>query len=61
MGLVDATWVGPSGYSLSDGTVLAYGETVCEVPDFEATDSDNWHPVPAADKGKGKSSDDGDN
>lgn len=43
MGLVLATWVGPSGYQLSDGTVLEYGETLCEIPEGEARASDNWH------------------
>lgn len=42
MALVDAIWVGPSGYTLVDGTMLETGLTVCTVGEDEALLSDNW-------------------
>lgn len=43
MTLVDALWVGPSGYDLPPSTrELDSGEAVYAVPEFEARDSDNW-------------------
>lgn len=42
---IDAVWIGPSGYKLTDGTYLEHGHTVVSVPAFEAVDSDNWQPV----------------
>lgn len=49
MGHVDAIWIGPSGYTLVNGTVLEHGVTVVSVPEVEATGSDNWLPVPDSD------------
>lgn len=49
MTLVDALWVGPSGYQLPQGTVNEDGQTVYKVPDFEASESDNWQPLKAPD------------
>lgn len=46
MTLVDALWVGPSGYDLPPSTrVLENGDAVYRVPLFEARDSDNWKPL----------------
>lgn len=45
MALVDATWRGPWGYVLPDGTALIPGETVKQVPEFQANDDDYWEPV----------------
>lgn len=56
MGLVLATWVGPGGYQLADGTQLVYGETVCSIPQGEALMSDHWHyEAPKSPKGSDKS------
>lgn len=52
-GFVNATWVGPYGWRLADGTVLETGVTVVEMPADEAHDSDHWSvqdPKPAAPK-----------
>lgn len=46
-GFVEATWVGPDGYSLNN-TGLIPGETVVLVPEGEAIASDNWQPVKAS-------------
>lgn len=54
MGLIDATWVGPSGYELSDGTPLEPGVTVVQISEGEATASDNWQPVEKSGGKKGK-------
>lgn len=45
MALVDATWIGPYGYTKPDGTLLETGITVCKVPAAEAEGSDHWLPV----------------
>ncbi len=49
-----ALYVGEGGNSLSDGTPLIPGETICHVPKAEAQASDLWEPVsngkPASDK-----------
>lgn len=46
MTLVDALWVGPSGYDLPPSTrVLENGEAVYRVPDNEARYSENWEPL----------------
>jgi hypothetical protein len=45
MTLVDATWNGPWGYTLPDGTLLIPGETVRQVPQFQANDDPYWEPV----------------
>lgn len=45
MALVDATWIGPYGYRMPDGTTLETGITVCKVPAAEAEGSDYWLPV----------------
>lgn len=43
-----ATWVGPYGYRLPDGTLLETGVTVCEISAGEAEASDYWQPIKAA-------------
>jgi hypothetical protein len=54
MELVDAIWIGPSGYQLVDGTVLEYGETVVQISEGEALASDHWfYEAPVVDE-KGK-------
>lgn len=60
--LIRATWTGPAGCKLPDGTELVPGETVAEVSAGEARISENWQPVeehhrkhaakPAAEKGE---------
>ncbi len=52
MTLIDAQWIGPSGYRLPDGTALEHGVTVCKVSEGEAKASDNWQPVPTKKKDK---------
>lgn len=42
---IRATWTGPAGCKLPDGTELVPGETVAEVPAGEARGSENWQPV----------------
>lgn len=42
MDSVKATWVGPSGHELFDGTMLVPGETVCEIGGDEARDNPYW-------------------
>jgi hypothetical protein len=42
MGLVTATWIGPSGLTLVDGTVLECGITTAEISEGEALASDHW-------------------
>lgn len=42
MPLVEATWVGPSGWTLVDGTVLEAGVTKAMVGHDEAEQSDFW-------------------
>jgi hypothetical protein len=46
--LVEAVWVGPSGYTLPDGTGLVPGETVAKLSEGEAMASANWEPVAKA-------------
>ena len=48
--LVDARWVGPSGYTLVDGTSLEPGVTVCKIGHGEASASDHWEVVDASEK-----------
>jgi hypothetical protein len=43
--LVSARWVGPYEAQLPSGIVLIPGETVVEIGEGEAKDSDNWQPV----------------
>jgi hypothetical protein len=45
---VTATWIGPYGYKLADGTVLETGVTKVELPAGEARDSDHWQIAKAA-------------
>lgn len=45
MGMIDATWVGPGGHVLPDGTDLVPGVTVVQITKGEANESDNWEPV----------------
>lgn len=44
-GYIDATWVGPAGLALANGTLLVPGETVVSIPEGEAKASDHWQPV----------------
>lgn len=46
--LVSARWVAPYVAQLLDGTVLVPGETVVEIPEGEARESDNWAPAKAS-------------
>lgn len=46
-GKIKARWVGPGEVSLPDGTHLVPGETVYEISEGEARESDNWQPVVA--------------
>lgn len=57
---IDAIWMGPSGYTLPDGTVLYSGVTVCKVGEDEATLSDNWSVSVVEATKRGKVTDDGD-
>jgi hypothetical protein len=41
-----ATWIGPWGHKLPDGTELIPGETECDVPESQATDDPNWDYTP---------------
>lgn len=45
--LVSARWVAPYVAQLLDGTVLVPQESVVEIPEGEAKESDNWAPVKA--------------
>lgn len=45
MGKIDALWVGPGGHVLADGTDLIPGETVVQISEGEAVESDNWQPA----------------
>lgn len=42
MAPVDATWIGPWGYKLPDGTALIPGETVWPVSEDQANDDPYW-------------------
>jgi len=43
--LVDATYIGPPGYALDTGVDLIPGETVVQIPEFQAEDDACWKPV----------------
>lgn len=61
MALVDAIWVGPSGYTLVDGTMLETGVTLCTLSEDEALLSENWLVPLEEDPEQGKVTNDGDN
>lgn len=42
MSNVIATYVGPIGYALDNGTQLIPGETEVELPSFQAQDDEAW-------------------
>lgn len=45
MSLVDATWIGPWGFKLPDGTNLIPNETVCPMPAFQVEGDPYWERV----------------
>lgn len=45
MSLVDATWIGPWGYRLPDGTELIPGVTVWSMPRFQVDGDPYWERV----------------
>lgn len=49
-GLVKALWVAGFHAELPNGTALIPGETVCQITEGEAAQSDNWQLVPAKTK-----------